>query len=74
MTEKLRFDSFGGRVLSPCHRVQTGSGAHQASYPLGTAGSFSRCKAVGRETDLSPGHNVEVKNEWSSTSTPHTSS
>jgi len=29
------------------HRVQTCSGAHPASYPMGTAGSFSSGKAAG---------------------------
>jgi len=28
-------------------RVQTGSGAHPASYPMGTRGSFPRGKAAG---------------------------
>jgi hypothetical protein len=29
------------------HRVQNGSGAHQASYPMGTRGSFPGGKAAG---------------------------
>jgi hypothetical protein len=29
------------------HRVQTGSGAQPASYPMGTRGSFSGGKAAG---------------------------
>jgi hypothetical protein len=29
------------------HRVQTGSGAHPASYPMGTRGSFPGGKAAG---------------------------
>jgi len=29
------------------HRIQNGSGAHLASYPMGTRGSFPRSKAVG---------------------------
>jgi hypothetical protein len=41
-------DDRGSRVLFPAgtenfslqHRVQTGSGAHPASYPMGTSGSF----------------------------------
>jgi hypothetical protein len=32
--------------------VQTGSGAHQASYPMGTGGPFPRDKAL-------PGHNSD---------------
>jgi hypothetical protein len=29
------------------HRVQTGSGAHSASYPMGTRSTFSGGKATG---------------------------
>jgi hypothetical protein len=29
------------------HRVQTGSGAHQASYPIGAGASYSGSKAAG---------------------------
>jgi len=28
-------------IVSVLHRLQTGSGAHPASYPVGTGGSFS---------------------------------
>jgi hypothetical protein len=31
----------------PYHRVQTGSEAHPASYPMGSGGSFSGCKVAG---------------------------
>jgi hypothetical protein len=47
---------------SPC--VQTSSGAHPASYPMGTGGSFPRNKAwPGRDADHSPPSSAEVKNE-----------
>jgi hypothetical protein len=47
---------------SPC--VQTGSGAHPASYPMGTGGSLPRGKArPGRDADHSPPSSAEVKNE-----------
>jgi hypothetical protein len=47
---------------SPC--VQTGSGAHPASYPMGTGGSFPGGKGrPGREADHSPPSSAEVKNE-----------
>jgi hypothetical protein len=36
-----------GVRFSPLHVVQTGSGAHPASYPMGTGGSFPRGKAAG---------------------------
>jgi hypothetical protein len=48
-------------------RVQTGSGAPPASYPVGTWGSFPGVKRPGRETDHSPPSNAEVKNAWSYT-------
>jgi hypothetical protein len=48
-------DDRGSRVRSPAgarnfslhHRVQNGCGAHPASYPMGTRGSFPGCKAAG---------------------------
>jgi hypothetical protein len=48
-------DDRGSRVRFPggagnfclLHRVQNGSGAHPASYPVGTGGSFPRGKAAG---------------------------
>jgi hypothetical protein len=44
--------------------VQTGSGAHPASYPMGTGGSFLGGKARrGRDADHSPPSSAEVKNE-----------
>jgi hypothetical protein len=57
-------DDGGIRVLaedgnfSLHHRVQTGSGAHPASYPMGTRGSFAGSKA-----GHSPPSSAEVK-EW----------
>jgi hypothetical protein len=48
---------------SPC--VQTGSGAHPASCPMGTGGPFPGGKArPGREADHSPPSSAEVKYEW----------
>jgi hypothetical protein len=48
-------DDGGSRVRFPVgagnfslhHRVQNGSGAHPASYPMGTRGSFPGGKAAG---------------------------
>jgi hypothetical protein len=45
------------------HRVQTGSGAHTASYPVGTTGSFAGVKRPGRKPDYSLPSSTEVK-EW----------
>jgi hypothetical protein len=50
-----RLDDRGSRVRFPAgagnfslhHRVQNGSGAYPASYPVGTRGSFPRDKAAG---------------------------
>jgi hypothetical protein len=50
-----RLDDGGSRVRFPAgagdfslhHRFQNGSGAHPASYPMGTRGSFPGGKAVG---------------------------
>jgi hypothetical protein len=41
------FESRQGQEFSPLHVVQTGSGAHQASYPMGTGGYFPGGKSVG---------------------------
>jgi hypothetical protein len=43
---RVRFPE-GDRNFSLHHRVQNGSGAHPASYPRGTRGSFSGGKAAG---------------------------
>jgi hypothetical protein len=48
-------DDRGSRVRFPArarnfslhHRVQTGSGSHPSSYPMGTRGSFLGDKAAG---------------------------
>jgi hypothetical protein len=66
-------DYRGSRIRLPAgagnfflhHRVQNSSGAHSASYPMGTGGSFPGGKA-----DHSPPSSAEVKNEWSYISTP----
>jgi hypothetical protein len=43
---RVRFPA-GAWNFSLHHRVQKGSGAHPASYPMGTRGSFLGCKAAG---------------------------
>jgi hypothetical protein len=48
------FDSRQGRVFSLRHRIQTDSGAHPASYSIGTGASFFRVKRPKREADHSP--------------------
>jgi hypothetical protein len=58
------------RCFSHLHLVQTGSGAHPGSYPMGTGGNSPRVKMLGREADHSPLSSAEFKNAWSCTSTP----
>jgi hypothetical protein len=63
-------DDRGSRVPFPAgtgnfslhHRVQNGSGAHPASYLMGTRGGLSLgVKRSGREADHSPTSIAEVK-------------
>jgi hypothetical protein len=56
----VRFPAGAGN-FSLSHRVQNGSGAHPASYPMGTRGSFPRVKQPGREADHSPPSSAKVK-------------
>jgi hypothetical protein len=52
------------RVFSSNLWVQAGSGAHPASYPMGTGGSFNGGKTrPGRDADNSPLSSAEVVNE-----------
>jgi hypothetical protein len=43
---RVRFPAEAGN-FSPHHRIQNDSGAHPASYPMGTRGSFPGCKVAG---------------------------
>jgi hypothetical protein len=52
------------------HRVQIGPGAPSVSSAVGTGDLTPEVKRPVREADKSPPSNVEVKNEWSYTSTP----
>jgi hypothetical protein len=52
------------------HRVQTGSGAHPASYPMGTRDFSVGVKREGREVDHSPPSSAEIENAWSYNSAP----
>jgi hypothetical protein len=44
------------------YEVQTGSGAHPASYPMGTRSSIPGGKRPGHEANHSPPSSTEVKN------------
>jgi hypothetical protein len=57
----LGFESRQGLGMFFHHRVQIGSGAHQAPYPMGTRGSFPGGKWSGREADHSTPSSAEVK-------------
>jgi hypothetical protein len=75
---RLRLDDQGYRVRFPAGvgnfslrcRLQNGSGAHPASYLMGTTDSFPGVKRPGREADHSPPSSAEVKNACIYTSTP----
>jgi hypothetical protein len=60
----------GAGNFSLNHRIQIGSGAHPASYPMDIGGSFLGVKRPGRKADHSPPSSSEVKNAWTHTSTP----
>jgi hypothetical protein len=67
---RVRFPVEAGN-FSLHHRVKNGSGAHPASYPMGTRGSFPGGKAAGgvkltTHLQIAP----RSKNECSYTSTP----
>jgi hypothetical protein len=56
----IRFPARAGNFSLRYH-VQNGSGAHPASYPIGTGGSFPGGKRPGREADHSSPSSAEVK-------------
>jgi hypothetical protein len=60
-----------GSEFSLLYIIQIGCGAHPASYPMDTGGSFPRgLKRQGREADYSPPASAEVKKIWIYSSTP----
>jgi hypothetical protein len=59
--------------FSLLHSVQTGSGAHPASYLMGTGDSFPEVKQLGREAH-SPPLSADVKSGGAIPLLPHTSS
>jgi hypothetical protein len=52
------------KEFSLLHIVETGSGAHSASYSMSTESSFSGVKRQGREADHSTTTSAEVKKTW----------
>jgi hypothetical protein len=67
--ERSDFESRKGQDFSPFPVVQTGSGAHSASYTVGIGGSFPGIKQPGSEADHSPPTSTDVKNPWIYTTT-----
>jgi hypothetical protein len=59
---RVRFPAGAGN-FSLHHRVQNGSGAHPATYIMGTRGSFPGVKRPGGDADHSPPSSAEVK-KW----------
>jgi hypothetical protein len=59
----------GAGNFSLHHRVQTGSGANLASYPMGTRGSSLGVKRPRGEANHSSPCSAEVMNTWSCNST-----
>jgi hypothetical protein len=57
---RVRFPARAGN-FSLHHRVQNGSVAHPASYPMGKKGSFPGVKRPGREAGHSPQSSAEIK-------------
>jgi len=57
-------------TISLLHHVQTGSGDHPASYPVGIRAPSLGLKWLGHEADHSPSSSIKVKNAWSYNSTP----
>jgi hypothetical protein len=70
LTAGIRFPA-EARDFSLLYNVQTNSGAHPASYPMGIGGSLKR---PGREADYSPPSSAEAKNGGAIQPLPHTSS
>jgi hypothetical protein len=58
------FESWYGQDFSPLEVIQTSSGAHPASYPMGSGAPTPGVKQPGSEPDHSPPTSAEVKNMW----------
>jgi hypothetical protein len=66
MTERRsEFQSRSGQECSFLHTVQTGCGAHTASYPMGTGDFFPGGNEAGPWSWHSPPITAEVKKMWS---------
>jgi hypothetical protein len=63
-TEGSEFECREGQEFSLCHIVQTSSGAHPDSSPVGTGALSLAVKWPGREAYHSPQTSAEVKKTW----------
>jgi hypothetical protein len=70
VTQDSGFESQSDRDFSLLHSVQTGSGAHPASYRINSGALSLTVKRPGLESESSPLLSVEVKNMWRYTFTP----
>jgi hypothetical protein len=57
--------------FSLLHHIQTGSGAHPASYPMVTGGFLPLVERPVREADHLPPSSAKVQDVWRYTSAPH---
>jgi hypothetical protein len=64
----------GARNYSHLHSVQTGSGAHPASYSIGTKAISPQVKRPRHEEDHSPPSSIEVNTGGAIPTLPHTPS
>jgi len=64
------YSEHGQEFIFLHHRVQTSTGVHPASYPMGTVGSFPEGKESERQAYYSLPSSVAVKNMWSYSFTP----
>jgi hypothetical protein len=72
-TARVRFPA-EKRKCSLLHGVQTGSGVHPASYPMGTGALSQEIKRPRREADHSPPSTAAVNNRGTIPPLHHTSS
>jgi hypothetical protein len=69
-THRSEFEARWGQDFSPLHVIQTGYGAHPATYPMDNRDSFPGVKRPGREAEHSVPTTAEVKKMWIYTPTP----
>jgi hypothetical protein len=69
-TEWSEFESRQGQEFSLLYVIQTSSGAHPASCPMGAGALSPKVKRPGCEADHSPPTSAEIKKMWIYTATP----